>query len=433
MAGRGAPDDDSKIRIAKNQDNLPQKIDLRKFLTSIERQVGNSCVANAMAGAYEYLAKRELGEAKDVSRLFIYYNARYLDDRHDKDAGSRMETAIDGLIEYGACAEDFWPNETDFINEEPAQEAYDHGANFKIVSAEYVETNLDLWREVLADGYPITFAINTFDSFDDASKNKGRVPMPKASDNVRTTHGWHAMLCVGYSDIDKVFIVRNSWGEKWGDGGYCYMPYDYVMHKDYNAHDSWIIKSVENLDYSEDIEVEGDASFFYDEGYLVIEGFYAYCEDSEQFILDLEQLVIEYAAVEDDYFFDYETVEDEDGDEFLQINEFYVNTEDQEGFLAALDELATESAGEEGFDYCILGEEEEEESEEEEEESEEEEEESEEEEDEDSEEEEDEDSEEEEDEDSEEEEDEDSEEEEDEDSEEEDEDIEEEPRTRKKR
>ena len=343
QAGR-VPEDAVK-RIAKNQETLPQKVDLRKFLTSVERQVGNSCVANAMAGAYEYLAKRELGDAKDVSRLFIYYNARYLAGKPDKDTGSNMEKAIDGLIEYGACAEHLWPNEKDYINHEPAQEAYDHGANFKIVSAEYAETDRNLWREVLADGYPITFAINTFSSFDDASKNKGRVPMPKASDNVRTTHGWHAMLCVGYSDIDKVFIVRNSWGEQWGDGGYCYMPYDYVMHKDYNAHDSWIIKAVENLDYSEDVAVEDDASFFYNEGYLVIQDFKAYCTDSEQFIADLTQLVSDYTESEEDYFFDYETVEDENGIEYLQITEFYLNTEDHDIFMEELDNLATESTG----------------------------------------------------------------------------------------
>ena len=139
-----------------------------------------------------------------------------------------MEYAIQGLKEYGACAENLWPNEYDYVNDEPSSEAYDQGGNFKIVDAEFIETDLNLWRETLADGYPIAFALNTFNSFDEASKNKGRVPMPRKSDNVREEHGWHAMLCVGYSDIDKVFIVRNSWGLEWGDKGYCYIPYDYV-------------------------------------------------------------------------------------------------------------------------------------------------------------------------------------------------------------
>ena len=61
-------------------DKLPQKVDLRDHLTEVEMQVGNSCVANAFAGAYEYLAKRTNGESSDVSRLYIYYNARWLED-----------------------------------------------------------------------------------------------------------------------------------------------------------------------------------------------------------------------------------------------------------------------------------------------------------------------------------------------------------------
>ena len=39
-------------------ETLPPKVDLRQFMTAVESQVGNSCVANAFVGAYEYLAKR---------------------------------------------------------------------------------------------------------------------------------------------------------------------------------------------------------------------------------------------------------------------------------------------------------------------------------------------------------------------------------------
>ena len=355
----GKVPEDAKRR-ERSRQKTPPRVDLRKFLTSVESQVGNSCVANAMAGAYEYLAKRELGDSEDVSRLYIYYNARYIDGSHDEDSGSYMRAAIDGLIEYGACSEQLWPNEEDMINEEPDEDSYTQGSNFKIVEAEYIETDQDLWKQTLAAGYPIAFALNTFRNFDDASRNKGRVPMPKADAKTRNTHGWHAMLCVGYSDIDRVFIVRNSWGREWGDKGYCYIPYDYVMHDSHNAHDSWVIKSVENLDYSEDIEVEGDDSYFYDEDYTQISDFYVYTEDEEGFIERLEALIGEYVESEDDYFFDYESDEDDDG-VFIQFGEFYLLVEDPDGFLEELDALAEEFGGEDGYDYSLDSEEEEEE------------------------------------------------------------------------
>jgi C1A family cysteine protease len=56
--------------------------------------------------------------------------------------------------------------------------------------------------------------------------------------------GGHAVLLVGYDKTKKVFIVRNSWGDTWGDKGYFYMPFDVV--KPNMSSDYWVIKSVNN-------------------------------------------------------------------------------------------------------------------------------------------------------------------------------------------
>jgi len=37
--------------------------------------------------------------------------------------------------------------------------------------------------------------------------------------------GAHAMVVIGYDNLKKVFIVRNSWGCKWGNNGHCEIPY----------------------------------------------------------------------------------------------------------------------------------------------------------------------------------------------------------------
>lgn len=341
---------------------LPPKVDLRDFLTEVEMQVGMSCVANAFAGAYEYLAKRNNGDAGDVSRLYIYYNARWLEDAQDKDCGSVMCQAIEGLKEYGACSEELWPNDPSMILDEPDQSAYDHGANFKIEESEYITTDLEMWQHTLAEGYPIAFCLNTFQSFDQANKNRGRVPMPKPSDNVRATHGWHAMLCVGYSDPDQVFIVRNSWGKTWGDQGYCYIPYAYMMHPEYNAHDSWIIKSVENLDFSEGVWDETEDSNFAVEGMVYITDFWIEVEDTEDFAVKLEELCMEYVENEENFFFDYETGV-EDDITYTYIHNFEIITEHFDNFVADLEALCDEYAleGNYSFEYSDEAEESEEE------------------------------------------------------------------------
>jgi hypothetical protein len=360
----GAVPPSAKRKEGGKFDNLPPKVDLREHLTEVEEQVGNSCVANAFAGAYEYLAKRINGESADVSRLYIYYNARYLNESQDEDAGSYMSKAIEGLKEYGACAEELWANNPDNILAEPDGSAYEHGANFKIVDAEYVEVNLELWKQTLAEGYPIAFSLNTFDSFDNAKKNKGRVPMPKDSDNVRETHGWHAMLCVGYSDPDKVFIVRNSWGNDWGDKGYCYIPYNYLMHSKYNGNDSWIIKSVENLDFSEGVWDETEESNFAEEGMVYLTDFWIQAEDMDDFADKLEKLCLKYVENEEDYYFDYEAIEQE-GVEYTYINHFEIITEHFDDFIAEVETLCEENAieGDYNFVYSNQPEEESEEGE----------------------------------------------------------------------
>jgi Papain family cysteine protease len=231
---------------------LPPKVDLRPHLTTIETQgETNSCVANAVAGAYEYLVKRYLDkDAYDVSRLFIYYNARAIEGGDIEDSGSVIAYTIEGLQKHGACSEETWPFDVEAVNEEPCAEAYEEAKHFVVEDTENVPTDLEAWKSCLAEGYPIVFGILLYKSFD-AQLQKGLVPMPTDKEAARGAHGGHAMLCVGYSDADKVFIVRNSWGADWGDNGYCYIPYRYLISEKHNGGDSWIIRRLEALEVDE--------------------------------------------------------------------------------------------------------------------------------------------------------------------------------------
>ncbi len=244
---------------ASAQTRLPRRVDLREYLTEVENQEGtNSCAANAVAGAYEYLVKRHLGEeAYDVSRLFIYYNGRAVDGCENEDEGSVIGSLIESLKEHGACSEETWPFDEELVNEQPNDEAYQEASQFLIEDTALVPTQLDAWKSALAEGYPIIFGISLFRSFDKHRK-PGLVPLPSPRESSRESHGGHAMLAVGYSDQDRVFIVRNSWGTDWGDEGYCYIPYDYLLSERFNNGDSWIIRRVDavesNAGWSDDDE-----------------------------------------------------------------------------------------------------------------------------------------------------------------------------------
>lgn len=257
-------------------EELPPRVDMRPSLSAVEdQQPTESCTANAVAGAYEYLIKQHrgvVGDQKDVSRLFIYYNARDM-ERSDaaaaaesvpeatpevfvSDQGASIAASIDGLKAFGACSERTWPFALERINQRPDPAAYTEASEILVEGAEEVPVDLTVWRQALAEGHPIVFGLRLYKSFD--AHRAGKVPMPLPDEGERGEHSGHAMLCVGYSDVDRVFIVRNSWGEIWGDKGYCYIPYDYLMDPRHNPGDSWIIKRLARV---HDGEAQAQASW----------------------------------------------------------------------------------------------------------------------------------------------------------------------------
>ena len=292
-------------KIAKT--DLPKKVDLRAHMTKIEDQgATSSCVANALAGAYEYWVKRDSQQDYDVSRLFMYYNARWRNGDQNEDGGSVIQLAMEALKELGACAEKTWPFEKPLLLEKPNRTAYEEASQFKIKEMQQVPLELEAWKQALASGYPVVFGCLLFDSFDECNQRGGVVPMPSPKDVGRSSHGGHSMCAVGYSDSEKVFIVRNSWGDQWGDKGYCYMPYNYLMNPEFNGGDSWVFIPETPLVDPEDTWFDDDEPVT-DDGRgvdFVINPFTV--DDYEDVDLDWwDESTVEYSDESDDGYAEY--------------------------------------------------------------------------------------------------------------------------------
>ncbi len=223
---------------------LPESVDLRSACSKVEDQGQlGSCTANALAGALECLEKKDKVHFEDFSRLFIYYNERVIEHTIKSDSGAMIRDGIKTLAKQGVCSEKIWPYKIGKFAVKPAAACYKQALKHQITSYYRINT-LDEMRACLAEGFPFIFGFTVYESFESQQVARtGKVDMPKKGEKAL---GGHAVLAVGYNDVQQRFIVRNSWGEAWGMKGYFTMPYKYVADRDLSD-DFWTIRRGENM------------------------------------------------------------------------------------------------------------------------------------------------------------------------------------------
>ena len=224
---------------------LPPMVDLRPKCPAVydQGQLG-SCTANAIAAAHQFeqLKQGQTRGAFVPSRLFIYWNERNLEGTTDQDSGAQIRDGMKTVAKQGVCPETEWPYIIGRFTDKPNTVCYKGALNHQVVQYAKVSQTLLQMKGCLADGFPFVFGFSVYSSFESATVAKtGIVPMPTRKDSFL---GGHAVLCCGYDDTKKCFIVRNSWGSGWGKAGYCFMPYLYLTDSQL-ASDLWKITLVE--------------------------------------------------------------------------------------------------------------------------------------------------------------------------------------------
>jgi C1A family cysteine protease len=220
---------------------LPPKVDLRMFCPPVYEQGSiGSCTANAIAAAMDYERIKKGKGIYSPSRLFIYYNERVMNKTVSTDSGAPIRDGIKSVNSQGVCKELTWPYDITKFAIKPTLQAYNEAKSFESKVYSSVTQDAQNVKQCLASGYPIVFGFTVYQSFEsDFVAHTGKMPMPAKTEK---SLGGHACLTVGYDDSQKVMIVRNSWGDSWGDGGYFYMPYDYFFSN--LTSDFWVIKDV---------------------------------------------------------------------------------------------------------------------------------------------------------------------------------------------
>ena len=245
---------------------LPKSINLREWCSPVEDQgMLGSCTAHAGAGIIEYYERKSFGMHIDASRLFLYKVTRNL-MKMKGDTGAYLRTTIGAMVLFGVPPEDYWPyaDEEKKFDKEPPAFCYAFAQNYQTIKyyrhdppETPANTILNRVKTYLSSGHPAMFGFTVDNSIEQAEKT-GKIPFPSSREKIE---GGHAVAVVGYDDSIKInntygqkettgaLLIRNSWGKGWGEEGYGWLPYDYILKG--LAEDFWSVIKKEWVDAGE--------------------------------------------------------------------------------------------------------------------------------------------------------------------------------------
>lgn len=232
---------------------LPPIVDFRSEMTPVKAQGSiGACTAFAACAAFEYIMTRahKLVEQDVLSESFVYYCTRVniLHEAPRADRGAHLSAVMEALQSFGACKEQHRPYGRNWFAQEPSEEQLIEGKLNKVTECARLfdvdktdaakRSLLKDIKTLLAFKIPVVCGFEAFDSVrnPDVTKN-GIIPDPDGGARI----GGHAIVLVGYNEVTKLFVFKNSWSVEWGDHGYGYLPFSFVLTD--RAKDFWVVLS----------------------------------------------------------------------------------------------------------------------------------------------------------------------------------------------
>lgn len=208
-------------KLERHRAFLPEQVDLSaRFPTPGDQGDQGSCVGWAVGyAARSYYAVSREGRPRNQSDAIpspaYIYGA--IKPEGDCDTGSLISRALDLLRQDGSQSLAIHPY-NDRICPAPNRVTSPQFriSNWRAISAGVIDDA----KGALAKGHPVVIGSRLTREFmqirGDVVWNGNGVVLP----------GGHAMTMVGYDERRQAFKLINSWGTRWGDGGFGWMSYD---------------------------------------------------------------------------------------------------------------------------------------------------------------------------------------------------------------
>lgn len=184
-------------------------VDLRPDYDKVYNQgQDNSCVPHGITNALDCLFERATGQPHRFDQQYLWEWARAYQGMPTANVGVSFEGAEQALRHKGAKLKD---------SETPI-------TGFTLVRSYNSDKTFAELKERLRRGIPTLWALRAGSGFD--NRNNGK-PWREHTWGQQTAWQYTHMTCiVGFDDAAGRYLVENSWGADWGDGGYFGVPYD---------------------------------------------------------------------------------------------------------------------------------------------------------------------------------------------------------------
>jgi hypothetical protein len=211
---------------------VPAAKDLRSSWWRVADQGSTgSCVGWACADSvlrWHFVKAGKIAQADKLSPRFAWMASKETDPFITRPTtfieaeGTSLKAARDIARKFGAVRDSVLPFGSGKLYQGQASTFYAIAAQLKILAYFNLGRSHTIWRIWLATKGPILTRLNVDATWYDAGETGGNLDAYQPA----TTRGGHAVALVGYRPGR--FIVRNSWGTGWGDGGFAYASAAYA-------------------------------------------------------------------------------------------------------------------------------------------------------------------------------------------------------------